>query len=96
MKQGNPIPIPGDLPVGDGWEQVGPSLRVAWVATLRRLREQSGMTQDEAATKLNVKQPVYARLEDPIKANPTLSTAERLNDLFGARMSLHSGSLLSR
>ena len=84
MREGDPIPPAGPLPAGDGWELVRPSLRVQWVVTLRELRRAAGYTQAQAATLMEVKQPNYARLEDPAKANPTLSTIERIQKVFGA------------
>jgi len=88
LRNGRPIPVPGSLPDGDGWELVGPSLKVSWVLTLRELRAAAHMSQAEAARRLKVKQPVYARLEDPATANPTLSTVDRMQKVFGVRISL--------
>jgi antitoxin HicB len=44
------------------------------------------MTQTEVAEKLGVKYQVYQRLEDPEKANPTLKTIRRLQEVFGQRL----------
>lgn len=82
LDEGQEPPAPGPLPEGEGWELAQPSLSVLFALRLRELRAQAGWTQAEAAARLGIKQPQYARLEDPDKANPTLSTLERLSRVF--------------
>lgn len=76
------------LPDEDGWELVKPSMRVSWALTLRRLRKELGISQAEAAKRLGITQPVYCRLEDPRKANPTLTTLEKISRAFSVDLSL--------
>lgn len=72
----------------EGWELVRPSLRVYWALTLRRLRKRLDISQGEAARRLGVSQPVYARLEDPRKSNPTLKTLDRIGKAFEVELQL--------
>ena len=46
---------------------------------LRKNRKSQKMTQTQAAKKLGITQQAYARLEHPYKANPSLSTLEKLS-----------------
>ena len=91
LQDNTPIPVPGDFPGGDGWELVRPSLRMQFVVTVRALRQREKLSQAEMANRLGVKQPVYARLEDPDKANPTLKT---INNVFAALG--HPAELIAR
>lgn len=88
LKEGRPIPEPGAIPAGKGWEIARPSLRMAFVVMLRELRARRGWSQAEAAKRLKIAQPVYARLEDPAKANPTLETVQKLGDTLGVVLEL--------
>jgi DNA-binding XRE family transcriptional regulator len=49
---------------------------------LRYKRCRRGLTQSAMAARLAVAQQVYARLERPGKANPTLSTVQRLSTIL--------------
>lgn len=88
LKDGRPIPVPGPKPEGEGWEWAKPGLRTMWVLLLRETRSAQGLSQAEAARRLKISQPVYARLEDPSKANPTLETVERFGRTFGVPLGL--------
>ena len=86
LKEGRSVPTPGPLSEGPGWELVHPGLQTQFVVILRELRSKSKMSQSEVARKMGVKQPMYARLEDPEKANPTLKTVEAASRVFGVQM----------
>lgn len=88
LSEGRAIPVPGALPDCKGWEWVRPSMPVLFALELRELRKQAGISQAEAARRLGIKQPSYASLEDPGKANPTLKTLERLSRVFGVELQL--------
>lgn len=90
LKEGSPIPNPGPLPEGKGWELVRPSLKTQFSCTLRQLRAEAHLSQAEVAEKMGVKQPVYARLEDPTRANPTLKTVQAASRVFGVTFDLVS------
>ena len=83
LKNGQNLPTPGPLPKGEGWEWVTPSLRMLFVLALRARRKEIGISQAQAARQMGFAQPVYARLEDPVKANPTLETVQRAKDNLG-------------
>ena len=88
LDRGTDLPTPGELPQGEGWELIRPSMSVIFALELRQLRKQAGISQAEAARRLGIKQPSYAVLEDPTRANPTLKTLERLSRAFGVAMDL--------
>ncbi|MBT9585909.1 type II toxin-antitoxin system HicB family antitoxin [bacterium] len=86
--KGQEFPKPGPLPDEPGWELVRPSLRV-WIALmLKALRKARGWSQVEAARRLGITQPVYAKMEDPRKANPTLATLDRVARAFEVDLAL--------
>ncbi len=85
---GRPYPAPRGVPEDNGWELVQPSLRVWMALTIKRLRKDRGWSQVEAAKRLGITQPVYAKMEDPRKANPTLSTLERVERAFEVHLKL--------
>lgn len=90
LSRGEAIPTPGPLPKGEGWELARTSLRVRCALMLRALRAQAGWSQAETARRMGIKQPQYAKLEDPSKANPRVSTLDRLANPFGVRLTLET------
>lgn len=55
----------------------------AFATTLRRLRSHRCLSQEQAARRLGIKnRSAYQRLEDPLRANPTLNTIVRLRKVF--------------
>jgi len=86
--EGREFPAPSVIPAEPGWELVRPSLRVWYALTLKQLRKARGWNQVEAARRLGVTQPVYAKMEDPQKANPTLKTLDRVAEAFEVGLSL--------
>lgn len=57
-------------------------LNVAFAIGLRRLRKNRGLTQAQAARAIGVSQQAYARLESATRANPSLSTLQRISELL--------------
>ena len=66
-------------PKGGGLEL---SIRELFPLLLRYQRCRRGMTQAAMAARLAVAQQVYARLERPGRANPTLATVQRLSAIL--------------
>jgi len=62
---------------------IAPTLNVAFAITLKQEREKQGLTQKEVAKKMGVAWSAYQRIENPRKTNPTLSTIEKLQKVFG-------------
>lgn len=63
----------------------------AFATTLRRLRSVRCLSQSDAAKLLGIKsRSAYQRLEDPLRANPTLKTISRIATLYP---NLNVGSL---
>lgn len=65
-----------------GVETVTPDISVAFALTLRLLRRNAGMTQAQAAKLMGVKQPTYARWENPAKSNVRLRTFRDIAKAF--------------
>jgi len=61
---------------------IRPEKAVAFAIWLKRERELRGLTQKDVAQKLGVSYQTYQRFEDPAKANPTLKTIQKLEDVF--------------
>lgn len=55
------------------------SLTVAFAVRLRKLRMKRGLSQAEVAKRLEITQQAYAKLETPLKTNPSLQTIERIS-----------------
>ncbi len=64
------------------------SLTVAFAIRLRRLRIKRGLTQAEVAKRLTISQQAYAKLETPLKTNPSLQTIERISAALSADVDL--------
>lgn len=62
---------------------VAPPLNVSFAIALKQEREKLGLTQKEVAQKMGVAWSAYQRIENPRKTNPTLSTIEKLQKVFG-------------
>jgi antitoxin HicB len=87
LENGNPIPTAPVREPEPGWEIVSPGYRMSWCLALRELRAANKWTQNDVAKILGIKQPVYARLEDPRIANPTLTTVDKASRKLGLRLS---------
>lgn len=68
---------------GDDIFQIAPTLNVSFAITLKQEREKQGLTQKEVAKKMGVAWSAYQRIENPRKTNPTLSTIDKLQKVFG-------------
>lgn len=62
-----------------GYYPVEVDIQVAFAVRLRRLRMKRGLSQAELAKRLGISQQAYAKLETPLKANPSLLTIRRLS-----------------
>lgn len=69
---------------GENFYSVEVSLTVAFAIRLRRLRMRRGLSQAQVAKRLNISQQAYAKLETPLKTNPSLQTIERISTALDA------------
>jgi antitoxin HicB len=76
------IPEPSTLS-GEEFYSIAPSLNVSFAITLKQEREKQGLTQKEVAKRMGVNWSAYQRIENPRKTNPTLSTIDKLQKVFG-------------
>lgn len=67
-----------------GFYAIEVSLTVAFAIRLRRLRMKRGLSQAEVAKRLEISQQAYAKLETPLKTNPSLQTIERISAALDA------------
>ncbi len=65
---------------------IEPSLNVAFAVTLKKERERQRLTQKEVARRMGIAWSAYQRIENPRKANPTLSTIAKLQHVFGKNL----------
>jgi len=83
-----------DLPITVSKKQkrnhypIAVDLEIAFTLQLRRMRSQKKMTQNQMAQLLGVTQQAYSKLENPSKANPTLSTIRKLGKILEKEPSL--------
>jgi len=78
------IPIP--LPVFKKGHAVAVSSHIAIALQLRKLRGQQSQT--DIARKLGLSYQAYQRLENPLKANPTVKTLEKIARVYGRELSI--------
>lgn len=81
-----PLHSPIALPRGKGWEWVYPRVEAEIAHRIRQLREEAGLSQQQAAARLGISYTTYKRWEHPDQCNATLKTLERLADTFGRRL----------
>ncbi len=79
------IPAPSNLS-GDNIINVEVKLNIGFAISLKLLREKLGLTQQEVAERTGIKWAMYQRIENPRKSNPTLSTIEKLQKVFGGQI----------
>ncbi len=77
------LPSPKKSLKGKNLIQVPVEPRIAWASSLRNARLKRGMTQKEAANKLNIKNLyTYQKLESSKTANPELATIVKIKTAF--------------
>jgi antitoxin HicB len=76
------IPLPSALK-GRGIRLIAPEKTVAFAIGLKALRKEKGLNQKQVAERIGIAYQTYQRFEDPVKANPTLKSIERLEKVFG-------------
>ena len=64
------------------------NIQIEFAIELRRLRKKRGFSQAEVARKLGISQQAYARLETPLRTNPSLTTIRKLSEALDADLSL--------
>lgn len=81
--------IPKSVPrKGRNFYSIEVSLTIAFVMRLRRLRKKRGLSQAEVARKLGISQQAYAKIETPLKTNPSLHTIQRISTALDADVDL--------
>lgn len=65
---------------------IQPENNVAFAILLRFAREKKGLTQKDVATKLAISYQAYQKYETPSKANPTLKTISKLEEIFEQKL----------
>ena len=78
------IPKPSARRSGRNLHPIEVSLTIAFVIRLRRLRMKRGLSQAQVASRLEISQQAYAKIETALKANPSLQTIERISIALGA------------
>jgi predicted RNase H-like HicB family nuclease len=58
-------------------------IRISFAVMLRKVRTQKGLSQAAVAKTLGITQQAYAKLEAPLKTNPSLSTIQKLSEALG-------------
>jgi antitoxin HicB len=85
LEHGDKFDIP-DMPDHPDWYKIEPEPELAFVLWLRSMRKSRNMTLADAAHKMGVKYQVYQKLENPKRANPTLKTLKKLEQLFDVEL----------
>lgn len=75
------IPHQGKFGKGSSYP-VEVDIQISFAIRLRELRRKRGLTQSQIARKLGITQQAYAKLEAPLRTNPSLSTVRRLSDVL--------------
>lgn len=73
---------------GEDAETVMPDFRTALALTVRKMRSVANISQTEAAKRLGISQPSYARWEDPERCNITADKLEQIAAAFGRRIQI--------
>jgi antitoxin HicB len=55
-------------------------VRVSFAIMLRKIRVGKGLSQTDVAKQLGISQQAYAKLEAPLKANPSLLTIQKISE----------------
>jgi antitoxin HicB len=79
------IPKPSNLKGKDIY-YIEPEKRVAFALWLKTRRLKRGLTQKEMARLLNVQVQSYQKFENPRKANPTLMSITRIEEVLRERV----------
>lgn len=82
-----PIPEPSQVRKKN-IHYIEPEPEVGIPVMLRKLRENSKLTQSDVARVLGITYQAYQRLEKPGKSNPTVKTLERLARVFHKNLHL--------
>ena len=67
-------------------------IRIAFPVMLRKARTERRLSQTQVAKKLNISQKAYVKLENSQKANPSLSTIQKLSDVLELELQLKIGA----
>ena len=73
------IPSP-KIRKGKNYHPIAVDLQVTLAVVLRKKRKEKKWSQSQAARKLGITQQAYARLEIPMKTNPSLVTLKKLSE----------------
>ena len=62
------------------------NVQIAFAITLRKIRRKKRLSQAQVAKRLGITQQAYAKLEIPLKTNPSLSTLQKLSDALDVEL----------
>ena len=71
---------------GRDYFPVAVDVQIEFAIRLRQLRLKRGLSQSAVADKLGISQQAYAKLESPVKANPSLTTLQKLSEVLDAEL----------
>lgn len=77
------IPTPKDR-AAKNFHAIAVDIQVEFAVSLRLLRKSRKLSQTQVARKMGITQQAYAKLETPLKTNPSLSTIQRLAQALDA------------
>ena len=67
---------------GKNYYPIEVDLQVALAILLRKHRKLKHLLQNQIAKELGITQQAYAKLENPVKTNPSLSTLKKLSEVL--------------
>ena len=87
LDENKEIPIPSTIE-GDNILHIEPYPEIAIPLMMKKLRREMGLTQEEAAKKLQISYQTYKKIEEGQRVNPTLKILERIASLFNLKLIL--------
>jgi predicted RNase H-like HicB family nuclease/DNA-binding Xre family transcriptional regulator len=73
---------------GKNLHAIDVEVQIEFAIELRRLRKKKGLSQKQVAHRLGVSQQAYAKLETPLKTNPSLVTIEKLSNALNVQIEI--------
>lgn len=71
-----------------GHYPISVNIQIEFAVRLRMLRKKRRLSQKEVADRLDISQQAYAKLETPLKTNPSLTTIQKLSDALDAEIDI--------
>ena len=73
---------------GKGYYTVSVEMQIEFAIRLRQFRKMKGLSQSQVATRLGISQQAYAKLEMPLKTNPSLRTIQKISAALDAHIDI--------